>query len=220
MKVSGFVLFGLRSPLVVDYEISAARAARAIIFGVSVTGHPRILGEMRVVTLATLDETSLPPALPCAFSPKRREELALEAADAGFALADTLIDPTSILPPQFRIGLGGFVNAGAVIGGGCVFGESVLINRSASIGHHTVLGDYVSIGPGAVLSGNVRVGQHSVIGAGAIIQSGVRIGDNALVSAGSVVRKHVKDGALVAGNPAKQMPFRARQSSLDLTGGE
>ncbi|AXI46741.1 acetyltransferase [Sulfitobacter sp. SK012] len=160
------------------------------------------------------------PALTCAFSPKRRQELALIAGEEDFELADALIDPTVIRPPRLRVGLGSFINAGVVIGGGCAFGEGVLINRSASIGHHTVLGDYVSIGPGAVLSGNVRIGQGSVIGAGAVIQSGIRIGEGALISAGSLVRKHVEDGALVAGNPAKVLPFRARQSSLDLTGGE
>lgn len=217
---SVIVLFGLRSPLVVDYEISAQRAARSIAYGVSVSGHPRILGDLSIIDLADIESAERHPVVPCAFSPKRREELAMIAQNAGFVLADALIDPTAILPPRLRVGPGSFINAGVVVGGGCAFGEGVLVNRSASIGHHTVLGDYVSVGPGAVLSGNVRVGRGTVIGAGAIIQSDVRVGAGALISAGSLVRKHVEDGALVAGNPAKVMPFRARQSSLDLTGGE
>jgi sugar O-acyltransferase (sialic acid O-acetyltransferase NeuD family) len=214
------ILFGIRSPIVVDYEISAERSSRGIAYGVSVSGHPRVLNDIEIVELADLDVAPASEALPCAFSPKRREELAAMAREAGFTLAEALKDPTAILPPKLRIGLGSFINAGAVVGGACVFGEGVLVNRSASIGHHTVLGNYVSIGPGAILSGNVRVGRNCMIGAGAVIQSGVRIGENALISAGSVVRKHVEGGALVAGNPAKTMPFRARHSSLDYTGGE
>jgi sugar O-acyltransferase (sialic acid O-acetyltransferase NeuD family) len=214
------ILFGIRSPLVVDYEISAQRALITIPYGVSVSGHPRLLSDIEVVELADLTPTKADTALPCAFSPKRRKELANLALDAGFELAAPLLDPTAILPPKLRIGLASYVNAGSVVAGGCSFGQGVLINRSASIGHHTVLGDYVSIGPGAVLSGNVRVGANSMIGAGAIIQSGIRIGENVLISAGSVVRKHVEDGALVAGNPAKTVPFRTRHSSLDFAGGE
>lgn len=214
------ILFGIRSPIVVDYEITAERLSRTVIYCVSVSGHPRVLSDVPVVEFKNLDGCKRGPALPCAFSPKRREELAEMALDAGFSLADALIDPTAVTPPRLRIRAGSFINAGVVIGGGCSFGEGVLINRSASVGHHTVLEDYVSIGPGAIISGNVRIGHNSMIGAGAVIQSGVRIGANVLVSAGSVVRKHVDDGALIAGNPAKAMPFRSGQSSLDLTGGE
>lgn len=214
------ILFGLRSPIVVDYEIAAERSGKAILYGVSVSGHPRVLSDMEIVEISNIDGAMQGPAMPCAFSPKRRKELARMARDAGYSLADALIDPTAVLPPRLRIGAGTFVNAGVVVGGGCVFGEGVLINRSATIGHHTVLDDYVSIGPGAILSGNVRIGRNSMIGAGAIIQSDVRIGANVLISAGSVVRKNVEDGALVAGNPGKVMPFRGQRSSLDLSDGE
>lgn len=215
-----FVLFGLRSPLVVDFEVTAERAGRILVHGVSVSGHPRIFGNMNIVDLKNLDTATPFPVIPCAFSPTRRAELVQLATDAGYTLAEALIDPTAILPPRMQIGDGSFINAGVVVGGGASFGSCVFVNRSASIGHHTVLEDYVTIGPGAILSGNVRVGRNTVIGAGAIIQSNVRIGEGALVSAGSVVRRHVSDGALIAGNPGKVMPFRPAHSSLDLVGGE
>lgn len=216
----GVVIFGLRSPVVVDYEIAAERSGTRIVYGVSLSGPPRVMSNIRIVDFEDLEGAERFPALPCAFSPARRSDLATMAIDAGFRLADALIDPTAILPPRLRIGLGGFVNAGVVVGGGCVLGAGLLLNRSASIGHHCVVGDYVSIGPGAILSGNVRVGSNTMIGAGAVIQTGIRIGDNALISAGSVVRRHVEDGALIAGNPGKVMPFRTRASSLNIPGGE
>lgn len=214
------ILFGLRSPLVVDYEIAATRSGTDIAYGVSVAGHPRVLSSIEIVELAALGDRPRGSAMPCAFAPDKREELAQLALEAGFSLADALIDPTAILPPKLRIGPGSFVNAGAVIGGGCMFGQGVLINRSASIGHHTVLGDWVSIGPGAILSGNVRIGANSMIGAGAVIQSDVRIGANVRVAAGTVVRKHVEDNALVSGNPGKAVRMRAVPSSLNREGAE
>lgn len=206
--------------MVVEYESSAERLGQPFAQGVSVAGHPRVLGDMQIVVLDDISKLDLAPAIPCAFAPKRREALARMLCEAGLALADALIDPTAILPPRIRIGEGSYINAGVVVGGGCFFGEGVLINRSASIGHHTVLSDYVSIAPGAVLAGNVRVGRGSMIGAGAVVQNNVKIGDDVLISAGTVVRKDVEDGALVVGNPGKVMPRRARRSSLDFAGEE
>lgn len=206
--------------MVVEYEISAERHALPFAFGISVEGHPRVLGDMQIIDIANIADAPKLPVLPCAFAPKRRAELAQLAMDSGFDLADPLIDPTAILPPRIRIGSGSFVNAGAVVGGGSFFGECVLINRSASIGHHTILSDYVSVGPGAVLSGNVRVGRGSMIGAGAVIQNNVQIGEDVQIAAGSVVRKNVEDGAVVVGNPGKVMPRRVRRSSMDTAGEE
>lgn len=214
------VLFGVRSPLVVDYEISALRRDTPFRFGISLDGHPRSMFGVRIVDFADLAGVERLPALPCAFGPERREALASMAAAAGFPLAESLIDPTAILPPGLRIGAGGFVNAGVVIGGGCLFGDGVLLNRSASVGHHCVLDDWVSIGPGAILSGNVRVGRTSMIGAGAVLQSDIRIGANVRVAAGAVVRKSVPDNSMVSGNPGKVVPLRAVPSTLLRAGGE
>lgn len=214
------ILFGVRSPLVVDYEIAAARAGITIAYGVSVNGHPRTLSDIEIHELAALDGLGRGAALPCAFAPERREDLARLAQEMGFGLAAALVDPTAILPPGLRIGEAGFVNAGAVIGGGCRFGTGVLINRSASIGHHSVLEDWVSIGPGAILSGNVRIGARSMIGAGAVIQSDIRIGANVRVAAGTVVRKPVGDNCIVSGNPSKAVRLRPVPSTLERENGE
>lgn len=214
------ILFGVRSPLVVDYEIAAQRAGVTLDYGVSVEGHPRCLTAIDIIDLAALTDQPRGPALPCAFAPDRREALAQMALALGFSLAEALIDPTAILPPQARIGRGSFINAGVVIGGGCLFGSGVLINRSASIGHHSVLDNWVSIGPGAILSGNVRIGANSMIGAGVVVQSDIRIGANVRVAAGTVVRKHVEDNCIVSGNPGRAVRMRAVPSTLGREGAE
>ena len=214
------ILFGVRAPLVVDYEMVALRSETPIAFGVSVEGAPRVMHGTKIIGMSQLAGVERGPAVPCAFGPLRRRQLAGLAQTEGFSLADSLIDPSAILPPHLRIGPGGFINAGVILGAGCVFGDGVLVNRSASIGHHCVLGDWVSVGPGAILSGNVRVGQNSMIGAGAVLQSDIRVGANVRIAAGSVVRKSVPDGAIVSGNPGKIVQGRPVPSTLNRKGAE
>lgn len=208
------ILFGVRTPLAVDYEIAAERQGMQFRVGVSLGGQPRTLMTARIVELTDLTPDDMGPALPCAWAPLRRAELARIAQDLGFGLAETLCDPHAILPPGLRVDDAGFIGAGVVIGGGSFLGKGVLVNRSASLGHHTVLNDWVSIGPGAILSGNIRIGARSMIGAGAVLQSDIRIGSDVLVAAGSVVRKSVPDNHIVSGNPGRAVPRRSVPSTL------
>ena len=204
------ILFGVRSPLVVEYEEACNRLGLAIEAAVSLNGSPRLLDLSPVVEL-----NELPPSvagkkfIACAFVPSRRVELIARAERIGLVPAAPLIDPSAVLAQSVCIGEGSFINAGVIIGAVSMIGNDVLINRSASLGHHTVLGNHVSIGPGATLAGNIRVGAGTVIGAGATILPHIRIGEDALVAAGSVVRTHVSDGVLVAGNPARKCPKKS-----------
>jgi sugar O-acyltransferase (sialic acid O-acetyltransferase NeuD family) len=214
------ILFGVRSPLILEVEESLHRLGVAVEAAVSVNDTPRVFDRSKLVDLADFVPQPGQRFIATAFSPQRRAELIAQARALGLELAEALIDPTAILPRMVRIGDGSYINAGVVIGSATLLGEAVLVNRAASLGHHVVLGDRVTIGPGATLAGDIRVGADSVIGAGAVIQPDVRIGANVLVSAGSVVRKHVPDNVLMAGNPAVVQPFRSRGSSLRLSGGE
>lgn len=214
------IVFGIRSPLIVEVEETLARAGINIAAAVSVNDTPRMLDRSRIVYLEDFDPPAGGRFIAVAFSPERRGVLIEQARALGLELAEPLIDPTAILARSVRIGDGTFINAGAIIGGATMIGEGVLINRAASVGHHVLLGNRVTIGPGATLAGDIRVGENTVIGAGATVHPDVRIGANVIVSAGSVVRKHVPDGSLVAGNPAVAKPFKPRASSLKISGGE
>lgn len=215
------ILFGIRSPIVVEYEETCNRLGIEIEMAISVNGSPRVMNQSSVV-----DIDELPPSminkqfLACAFTPSRRTELIIQAQKLGLVLSPPLIDPNAIIARSVRIGDGSFINAGVVIGAVSIIGSGVLVNRAASLGHHVILGDNVSIGPGATLAGNIHVGSGSMIGAGATILPDIRVGNNALVAAGSVVRKHVPDGVLVAGNPAQERPYNPAASSLHVEDGE
>lgn len=214
------ILFGVRSPIVVDYEETLARLGVPISTAVSVKGAPRLLDRSHLVDLQDFALSADRAFVACAFAPLRRRELWEQAVAMGLEPAAAIIDPSAVLPRSIRVGPGSFINAGVVIGALSVLGQGVLVNRAASLGHHTVLGDFVSIGPGATLAGNIHVGTGSVIGAGAVILPNVRIGSQAIVSAGSVVRKHVADDTLVVGNPALPHRFNPRRSSLAVEDGE
>ena len=210
------IIFGVRSPMVVDFEEACNRAGIAIRAGVSLNGAPRSAGIGRICTLEGLDAEDLRfPFLACAFSPARRRTLAQLALARGLQPAEAVIDPSAVVARSSRIGEGSFVNTMAVVGAMSMIGEGVLINRSASLGHHCIIDDFVSIGPGVTMVGNTRVGSETVIGAGAVILPNVEIGAGAIVAAGSVVRKPVLAGALVSGNPARpQRILRAPRSTL------
>lgn len=214
------ILFGVRSPLVVDFEETLHRRSIAIAAAVSIGGLPRLLDRRALVDLADFTATAGDSFLAPAFAPLRRQALWDQAVALGLEPAEALVDPTAILPRALRIGRGTYINAGVVIGGLSMLGEGVLVNRAASLGHHCVLGDFVSIGPGATLAGNIHVGEGSLVGAGAVILPNVRIGVAAIISAGAVVRKHVPDGTLMVGNPAMPHRFSPLRSSLAVEDGE
>ena len=163
MEDVGYIIFGCRSPLVVDYEESLARCGVTLHSSVSVEGAPRVLDHSKVMSLQELEDWKVKNAasgfITCAFSADRRRELVRLATEAGLTPAQALIDPTAVIPSSLRVGAGTFVNAAAVIGGATFVGSHVLINRAASIGHHSFIGDYVSIAPGVTLASNVRIGE-------------------------------------------------------------
>lgn len=213
-------LFGCRSPLVVEYIETCLRRDKPV-FGVSIGSNPRSSQGFEVVDIDTYRAGRIRhPVLPCAFGPRRRKELWDIANDAGCELAETLVDPSAILPRGLRLGRGGFFNAGTVVGGECFIGDGVVINRAASVGHHCLVGDFVSIGPGATLAGNIRIGNLAVIGAGATVLPGIRIGAGAVVAAGAVVRKHVPENTLVSGHPALPQRYDVTKGILNIFGEE
>ena len=58
----------------------------------------------------------------------------------------------------------------------------------------------------------VTVGADAWIGGGAILLPGITVGDGAVIGAGSVVTKDVGPGALVAGNHAREVRKRRRDT--------
>ena len=219
-----YIIFGCRSPLVVDYEESIVRAGFSLLGSISVDGTPRVLDQSKVIPLEQLGSGGLnvdsARFIACAFSSERRRELVEVAEAMRLRPAHALLDPTAILPSSLRVGAGAYINAGAVIGGATFIGSHTLINRSSSIGHHCFIGDYVSVAPGVTLASNVRVGDGVTIGAGAVVVPNIDIGEGAVIGAGSLIRKDVEAGTFWAGNPSIRRELDRKKSALNTSGEE
>jgi sugar O-acyltransferase (sialic acid O-acetyltransferase NeuD family) len=199
------ILFGVGSPILIDYEETVHRVGGSIAAGIkNRDGVAYSPDGVPVLAPGELDDAirSIPFLVPL-FTPAYRMTAAAEAQALGLVPAPPLIDPTSIIPRRADFGAGCYVNAGCCLGGGSRFGAFVLINRGVTIGHDASFGDFVSTGPGAVVAGNVTVGRGALLGAGCTISPSVTIGDSAVVAAGAVVIRDVPASSLVLGNPAR-----------------
>jgi sugar O-acyltransferase (sialic acid O-acetyltransferase NeuD family) len=200
------VLFGIGSPLVVDFEETCRRGTIGIVAGIrNVDGPVYVSAEVPVLTPAQVayEIRQTPPAFPM-FTPGHRLSAREGATTLGLGCGMTIVDPTAIVASSSRLGEGAYINAGCIIGGAVRIGNYVLLNRAASVGHHLEIGDFCSIGPGATVAGQVQIGKGTVVGAGAVILPEIVIGTNAIIAAGSVVTHSVPDRCLVAGNPARR----------------
>ncbi len=199
------VLFGIGSPLVVDYEETCARLGLTLAAAVrNRPGPSYVLDQSAIVDAGTVSAAVL--RVPCVcplFSPENRRTASAEASSAGFRFAAALVDPTALVANSATVGIGSFVNAGCIIGGMARLHRHVVVNRGASIGHHATIEEFASIGPGAVIAGQVEIGAGAMIGAGAVVLPKVRIGAHAVVGAGAVVVREVAPGVTVTGNPAR-----------------
>lgn len=112
-----------------------------------------------------------------------------------------------------------------LIGANVHFGGNVLLyaNAPITIGHDTIVAVNTIIHTSTHdyhdhpvwcqrIDRPVQIGCHVWIGTGAIILPGVIVGDYAVVGAGSVVTANVPEGAIVAGNPARIIKYRAPET--------
>lgn len=140
---------------------------------------------------------------------KVRERIAMDCIRAG-------LEPVSIFASN------SVVLDGNDIGEGAVFSPFAMVTSNARIGkffhaniyayvaHDCVVGDYVTFAPGAKCNGNVVIGNHAYIGTGAVLKQGssakpLVIGEGAVIGMGAVVTKDVAPGAVMIGNPAREM---------------
>jgi UDP-3-O-[3-hydroxymyristoyl] glucosamine N-acyltransferase len=199
------VLFGIGSPIVVEYVETCLRLGWSIAAGVkNRDGEVYFEDSSRIVEAVGIDKTLIAdPCLCPLFTPANRAAATREAAAAGFRFEVAMIDPSAIVASTTRIGGGSYVNAGVVLAASASISRHALINRRASIGHHVRVGDFASIGPGAII-GSLSVVEHgAMIGAGAIVLPKVTIGAFAVVGAGAVVTRDVLACVKVVGNPAR-----------------
>lgn len=199
------IVYGVGSPLLVDYEESLVRSDLKIFRGIqNVPGKNWASPGTQTITLDAIQPSMLKlPFIVPIFTPGFRQLAAQEAKNIGFKNPLDLIDKTSIIPRSLKTNGGLYINTGCIIGAACEFEQFVSINRGATIGHHTLVEKFASIGPGVIIGSMARIKKGSFIGGGSIILPKITIGENSIVGAGSVVTRNVPPNSLVLGNPAK-----------------
>lgn len=119
--------------------------------------------------------------------------------------------PVSVIHPLSRISnyasldAGSFAASGSIVAAGARVGESVIVNHNAVVDHDCDVGDYAHIAPGAVLGGGCVIGGLTLVGSNAVVLPGTKVGTGVTIGAGAVVRQDVRDGAVVVGNPAREL---------------
>lgn len=128
----------------------------------------------------------------------------------------------SHIMPKAKIGKNCNIGQNVFIGNNVEIGNGVKIQNNVSVYEGVILEDYVFCGPSMVFTNDMnprsafpkkagvgylqtKVKYGASIGANATIVCGTTIGKWAFIAAGAVVTKDVKDFALMAGVPAKQI---------------
>ncbi|WP_162798637.1 hypothetical protein [Sulfitobacter sp. SK012] len=131
------ILFGVKSPLAVDYQETIERAGLKLTTAISVGSTVRLLNREKLKPLAECKNGIRPGRfIACAFVPSNRRKLSQIARENRYVEYPGLIDPTAVVSRSSRIGVGTYLNAGVVLGGQSIISEHVFINRASSVGHH------------------------------------------------------------------------------------
>jgi sugar O-acyltransferase (sialic acid O-acetyltransferase NeuD family) len=136
-------------------------------------------------------------------SPEAKSRLAHILAELGYE-AVSLIDPSSSLGSQVKIGAGCVIQSGARIGTDSRIGNHVYIGANATLGHDAQIGDYSSVFPQAAVAGDVVIEESVVVGSSSFVMQGIRIGAMSVIGASSCVTKSVAPAITMSGVPARQ----------------
>jgi UDP-2-acetamido-3-amino-2,3-dideoxy-glucuronate N-acetyltransferase len=124
-----------------------------------------------------------------------------------------------------RIGRDVVLGQNVFVAGGAVIGDRCKVQNNVSIYDGVVLEEEVFCGPSMVFTNvmnpragierkdefcQTRVGRGATLGANCTIVCGANVGCYAFIGAGAVVTRDIKDHALVAGVPARQIGWISR----------
>ncbi len=131
-----------------------------------------------------------------------RKSIVSNLKEANKVMPINAIHSNALIAESASFGHGNFINAGVILGPNTKVGNHCLLNTNVALDEGVILGDYVQIGMGSNISSGVILEDEVFIGAGVTVVSGIKIAKGARIGAGSVVISHVKENAVLFGNPA------------------
>jgi sugar O-acyltransferase (sialic acid O-acetyltransferase NeuD family) len=142
-------------------------------------------------------------------TPKDKVRLYAELVASGHIHFPRVVHPTSLIAPTARLGVGVIVFPWVAVWNEVNIGDICLLCTSSHVGHETCVGSFSSIYPKANISGGVDIGQAVTVGVNATILPGLHISRDSCVGASANVIHDVPAGAVVVGNPAREVKRHA-----------
>ena len=114
-----------------------------------------------------------------------------------------VIDKTSIISTNAKIGKGCFLGKYSVVNFGAIIGDNVIINTKALVEHGCKVGNHCNLSTNSVINGETIVEEGSFIGSSSVTIGQVNIGSWSTIGAGAVVTKNIENDVTAVGVPAK-----------------
>ncbi|MGF3114061.1 acetyltransferase [Facklamia sp. P12937] len=116
-----------------------------------------------------------------------------------------IIDKTSIVSPNAKLGEGCFIGKLAIINSMVNIGNNCVINTKALLEHGVKVENHVNISTNSTVNGDVIIKDGAFIGSGSIVNGQLMIEENSIVGSGAVVIRDVMKNSTVVGIPAKPL---------------
>lgn len=114
-----------------------------------------------------------------------------------------IIDKTSIIAKNVKIGTGNFIGKMAIINAGAKIGDDNVINTKALVEHECIVGNHNHLSTNSVINGNVIIGDRVFMGSSSVCNGQLRIGSGAIIGSGGVVISDVPTMVTAVGIPAR-----------------
>jgi acetyltransferase EpsM len=115
----------------------------------------------------------------------------------------TVIDPTSLISPDSKIGRNVVILGHTVCSCDCEISDHVNINWLCLVSHDVRIDAFTDISSGVKLTGGVTVGKRCNVGTNAVVIPGITIKDNCTIGAGAVVTTDIPENSTAVGIPAR-----------------